>query len=161
MFCGYLAVFMSAGVSSAVDCGGWAADVRALLICLGYVWCGAYGRSYLRWVFWGTFLGDGECDRMAGESCTLGTSLLGMSCYTSPPLAGRAPGDLCLGWECPASVARALFWWAGFVWVVVAELLWSASGGVRWMCGRVVPVLCGLVFSLSVDVKWYLRCPLG
>ena len=48
-----------------------------------------------------------------------------------------------------------LFWWAGCVWVVVDWLLWSVSGGVRWICGRMVPVWCGLVFSLSlsVDVK--------
>ena len=44
--------------------------------------------------------------------------------------------------------SNVFFWWAGCVCVVVAWLLWSASGGVRWMCGR-----CGLVFSLSVDLK--------
>ena len=37
MLCGYLAIFMSAGVSSAVDCGSWVAAVCALLICWGYV----------------------------------------------------------------------------------------------------------------------------
>ena len=51
MFCGYLAIFMSAGVSVVVDCGSWAATVRALLICLSYMCCGVYGRSYLSWVF--------------------------------------------------------------------------------------------------------------
>ena len=33
-------------------------------------------------------------------------------------------------------LSYVLFWWAGCVWVVVVWLLWSASGGVRWMCGR-------------------------
>ena len=28
------------------------------------------------------------------------------------------------------------FWWVGCVWVVVAWLLWSASGGVLRMCGQ-------------------------
>ena len=37
MLCGYLAIFMSAGVSSVVDCGSWVAAVYALLICSGYV----------------------------------------------------------------------------------------------------------------------------
>ena len=46
-----------------------------------------------------------------------------------------------------------LFWWAVCVGVVGAWLLWLASGGVRWMCGRVVPISGGLVFSLPVDVK--------
>ena len=32
MLCGYLAIFMSAGVSSAVDCGSWVAAVYILLI---------------------------------------------------------------------------------------------------------------------------------
>ena len=35
MLCGYLAIFMSPGVSSEVDCGGWVSAVRALLVCLG------------------------------------------------------------------------------------------------------------------------------
>ena len=62
---GYLAIFMFAGVSSVVDCGSWVAAVRALVICWGYVRCGAYGRSCSRWDFWGTFLEDGGCDRMS------------------------------------------------------------------------------------------------
>ena len=37
--------------------------------------------------------------------------------------------------------------------VVDAWLLWLASGGVRWMCGQVVPISGGLAFSLAVDVK--------
>ena len=39
-----------------------------------------------------------------------------------------------------------LFCWADCVWVVVAWLLWSASGGVRGMCGR-----CG-AYTVSVGV---------
>ena len=55
-------------------------------------------------------LGDGGCDRMslAGESYTFGTSLLEMSCCTSPFSAGCSRGNLCLGWRCPASVVHAL-----------------------------------------------------
>ena len=65
MLCENLAIFMSAGVSSAVDYASWVAAVCALLICWGYVWSGAYGRSCSRWAFWGAFLGDGGCDRMS------------------------------------------------------------------------------------------------
>ena len=35
MLCGYLAIFIYAGVSSAIDCGSWMAAVRALLVCSG------------------------------------------------------------------------------------------------------------------------------
>ena len=48
MLCGYLTIFMSAGVSSVVDCGSWEAEARALLICWGYMQCGAYGHSCSR-----------------------------------------------------------------------------------------------------------------
>ena len=48
---------------------------------------------------------------------------------------------------------RVFLWWAGCVGIVVAWLLWSASGGIQSMCGCVVLIWCGLVFSLSVDVK--------
>ena len=37
MLCGYLSIFMSARVSSAVDSGSWMVAVRALLVCWGYV----------------------------------------------------------------------------------------------------------------------------
>ena len=35
VLCGHTAVFMSAGVSSAVDCGGWVAAVCGQLVCWG------------------------------------------------------------------------------------------------------------------------------
>ena len=81
MLCGYLAIFMSSGVSSAADCGSWVAAVRALLVCRGIrmmwcLWSFLLEIGSLRNIF-----GDGGCDRMslAGESCTFGTSLLEMS----------------------------------------------------------------------------------
>ena len=46
------------------------------------------------------------------------------------PLEISALGGDVLGPSC------MLFWWAGCVWVVVAWLLWSASGGVPRMCGQ-------------------------
>ena len=36
LLCGHLAIFISAGVSLAVDCGSWVAAVHALLACWGY-----------------------------------------------------------------------------------------------------------------------------
>ena len=82
-------------------------------------------------------MGDGGCDgrSLGGESQVSGASLLEMSCCTCPLTAGCSPGNSCLGWDVlhPSCV---LFWWAGCVWVVVAWLLWSASGGVPWMCGQ-------------------------
>ena len=73
---------------------------------------------------------------LVGESDTFGTSLLEMSCCTSPPLAGCSSGNLWLEWGCPASVVHALlvgrlcvscgclvfvvgFWWGSAdVWLV-------------------------------------------
>ena len=76
------------------------------------------------------------CDIMslAGESYTFETSPLEMSCCTSPLLAGCSPGNLCLGWGCPASVVQALL--VGRLCVVVVDwLLWSTSGGVWCLYG--------------------------
>ena len=64
MLCGHFAVFMSAGVSSGVDCGSWVAAVRACaagLLRVHVMWC---LWSFLLEVAFcgGAFLGDGECD---------------------------------------------------------------------------------------------------
>ena len=71
-----------------------------------------------------------------------------------------SPGNFALGGDV-LHPSYVLFWWAGCAWVVVAWLLWSASGRARWMRGR-----CGVymvwvgVFSLSLDVIC-LSCSLG
>ena len=61
VLCGYLAIFMSAGISSVVHCGSWVAAVCALLICWGCVlWClwsfllevGFLGSIFGRWWVW-------------------------------------------------------------------------------------------------------------
>ena len=102
---------------------------------------------YVMWCLWSFLLEVGffggriwgmcGCDgrSLRGESLASGASLLEMSCCTCPLTAGCSPGNSCLGWDVlrPSCV---LFWWAGCVWVVVAWLLWSASGGVPWMCGQ-------------------------
>ena len=94
--------------------------------------------------FGGAYLGDGGCDGMSlvGGPQTSGTSLLEMSCCTCPLTAGCSPGNFCLGWGCPGP-SCVLFWWVGCVWVVVAWLLWSASGGVPRMCGQHGAYMCG------------------
>ena len=76
--------------------------------------------------FWRAYLGDGGCDGISLVLLRLGV-----------PLAISALGGDVLHPSC------VLFWWAGCVWVVVAWLLWSASGGVPWMCDQCGACMCG------------------
>ena len=101
--------------------------------------------------FGGTFLGDGGCDRVSlvGESYTFGTSLLQLSCCTSPLSAGCYPGYLCLRWGCPASVMLAL-WWADCMWVMSSGFCCRPLVGFGGCVAGVVPIWRGLVFSLSL-----------
>ena len=95
--------------------------------------------------FGGTFLGEHFWGMVGVIGCLwpVSPTPLGQACWRclvvpvlfrlGVPLAISALGGdvLHLLW--------VLFWCAGCLWVVVAWLLWSASGGGRWMCGRVVP----------------------
>ena len=94
---------------------------------------------------------------IAAESYTLGTSLLEMSCQTSPPLARCAFGNLCLGWECPASVVRAflvgslcggcgcLAFVVGLRWGSVD--VWPGGAYIRWV-GVSSPCQCEMTSGL-------------
>ena len=94
---------------------------------------------------------------IAAESYTLGTNLLEMSCQTSPPLARCAPGNLCLGWECPASVVCAflvgslcggcgcLAFVVGLRWGSVD--VWPGGAYIRWV-GVSFPCQCEMTFGL-------------
>ena len=55
-----------------------------------------------------------------------------MSCCTSSVSAECSPGNLCLGWGCPASVVCALL--VDRLCVGCGRLAFVV--GVRWMCGR-------------------------
>ena len=148
VFCGYLAIFMSAGVSSTVDCGSWVAAFYALLVCGGDM-CDvvlmvvpARG-GFFREHFWG----------MAG--------VIGCLWWVSPTPLGQA--------FCRCLVVPVLFgWvflWQSLPWVGMSCIHRACSFGGQVVCGlwlpgfccrpllgfggcvaSVVPVWCGLVF---------------
>ena len=102
------------------------------------------------------FWRDGGCDRMslAGESYTFGTSLLEMSCCTSPLSTGCSPGNRCLGWKCPTSVVRAIL--VGGLCVGCRRLafvvsLWWGSVDV-WQCGAYAVWVGILSLQMSNDI---------
>ena len=145
VLCGHLAVFMTTGVSSAVDCGSWVAAVRVRLVCWGVhvMWC---LWSFLPWWgFGGTLWG------MVGVMGCLwwvSTKPLGQACWRClvvPVLFRlRVPLGISTLGRNVLHPSYVLFWWTGCVWVVVVWLLWSASGSVD-----VWPVWC------LYGVAWY------
>ena len=75
LLCGHTAVFVSPGVSLAVDCGGWVSAVRVQLVCWGPcdVMLGVipvWDRVFVVFFWGGGCLGEGGCDGMSlvGES---------------------------------------------------------------------------------------------
>ena len=65
MLCGHLAIFMSAGVSSAADCGSLVAAACALLVCWGMCDVVLMVVPARGGFLGGAFLRDGGCDRMS------------------------------------------------------------------------------------------------